>query len=130
MSALRLGRTAYTPAGLCRELLSVVQAQDEALGREDFEAFERLAGEREVLQQALAQALPAGDLPAHAVPAVHGLLLEIAELDRRSMALARELLESTRAALRQLRQGQTALHGYGRPGAHVLARPGLLDQAG
>jgi hypothetical protein len=58
------------------------------------------------------------------------LLERVAAMDQANLARARDLLHATERELRQVRGGQSALRGYGRPGAHLTAEPALLDQQG
>jgi hypothetical protein len=81
----------------CRRLLGLVEAQAEALESGDFSRFEVLFRERAALQRVFEDTPSGGlDTPSRA------LLEQVAELDRRTLGRARELLEGTADELRQL----------------------------
>ncbi len=107
---------------LCRHLLALTQAQTAALEADDLAGFARLAAARATATAAL-ERWPAGAVSGEAV----ALLRETTALDQRNLARVRELLAETARDLRAVRRGQTALRGYGRPGAHLLT-VAALDQ--
>jgi hypothetical protein len=106
-------------------LLALAEAQTLALAAQDVDAFVRVTSERDTLP------LPVGGaVPAAQAPALRAVLERVAALDEVNLARARELLRATERELRRVREGQTALRGYGRPGAHLANQPTLLDQRG
>jgi hypothetical protein len=109
----------------CLRLLALAEAQTAALAAEDVDAFARATSEREALPP-----LQAGQVPEGQAPALRALLERVAAMDHANLARARALLHATERELRQVRDGQAALRGYGRPGAHLTAAPAFLDQQG
>jgi hypothetical protein len=109
----------------CLRLLALAEAQTAALAAADVEQFARATSEREALPPLRAEQVPAGQAGE-----LRGLLERVAALDHANLAAARALLRATERELRQVRDGQTALRGYGRPGAHLAAEPALLDEQG
>ncbi len=114
-----------TPAALAtsQRLLALAEAQTAALVAADVETFVRVTSERDALPLRLDAPLP----PA-LQPALRATLERVVALDRANLARARALLRATERGLRQVRQGQVALRGYGRPGDYLTAEPALLDQ--
>lgn len=108
-----------------QRLLGLAQAQMRALETGELEKFRRLAGERATVQRAFDQ-----PVPSEALAAVRAALEEVAAIDRRNIALVRELMAHTRQTLAQLRRGQAAARGYGRPGAHLVALSSIIDRRG
>jgi hypothetical protein len=104
----------------CLRLLALAEAQTAALAAEDVETFAQVTSERDALPPLL----------AGQAPALRALLERVAAMDQANLARARDLLHATERELRQVRGGQSALRGYGRPGAHLTAEPALLDQQG
>jgi multidrug resistance efflux pump len=109
----------------CQRLLALAEAQTSALAAHDVEAFAQVTSERDALPSPLSAGVPAGQAPE-----LRALLERVAALDHANLARARELLHATERELRQVRQGQAALRGYRRPGAHLTAEPTFLDQHG
>ncbi|MBI3967330.1 MAG: hypothetical protein HY329_16985 [Chloroflexi bacterium] len=110
---------------VCRRLLELTQAQSAAIELDDFAGFDKLTDERARLQRLLERTAPGRIRRAELT-----LLREAAELDRRNCALVGRLLYETGRALDQIHQGKQALHGYGRPGAHLTGSTYGLDTTG
>lgn len=116
-------RSGSTPGEACRRLVALIEAQAGALEDGDFGRFEALTAERVELHALIAQT-PAGAFDARS----RSVLNAVAELDRRTISRARDLLAATATELGQLRRGRAAVGGYGRPGLHVRARATVLDR--
>ena len=120
-------RNARTPQELAdfgTRFLDLVKAQTEKIEAGDFEGFERLSNERDVLMRTLDR-----ELPPAVIPSIEVSLRQAVELDRRAMALASRLLAETDQELRKVRKGRAALRGYARPGTDLVSRSSLLDLA-
>jgi hypothetical protein len=115
------GRPAPRPlAEVAQELLRLTRAQAETLAAEDVAAFASLTDARDGLVAELAR-WPAASATAETRAVLHA----VGALDQQNVAQARRLLADTARALKDLRHGQAALHGYGRPGAVVAPAAGF-----
>jgi hypothetical protein len=110
---------------LLEQLRSVLEAQGEALGADDFTSLDRLTSERERLVQALG-----GYTSADVAPAERALLEQIGALDQRLIEQTRSGLEQTSHGLRDVHRGRAALHEYRRRGQNVIRNLSLLDREG
>jgi hypothetical protein len=106
-------------------LHGVVTAQADALDREDFEAIGRLSTERDRLVAGLGR-YRAGDLR----PVDRDFLEQIAALDQRLLASARQSLERATRELRSIFRGHGALRRYRERGQAASGAPARLDLAG
>jgi FAD synthase len=108
----------------CERLLLITQAQTAALLADDFACFGQLFDQRTQLAQLIDQ-----QVTPSLRQQVRQRLLAIAALDQENIFLARRLLEETARALKQVQHGQTAMRGYGRPGANLSRPDSLIDRA-
>lgn len=117
---------AQEPLGeILARLRTVLLAQADALSAEDFEHLDRLDAEREQLVAGLG-AYTAADTGAEDQP----LLDQIAALDQRLLALAREELRRTEQEMREVNRGRGALNVYRQRGQRTIRGLAILDLEG
>jgi hypothetical protein len=119
-------RISPDPLGiLLTRLRTVVEAQAEALGADDFAALARLSAERDQQVAALD-----GYTRADFRPEDRALLEQIGALDQRLLELARAGLADTTHGLRDVHRGRAALTEYARRGQTLIRNLAILDRQG
>jgi hypothetical protein len=106
-----------------RWLLQLAQAQACALEDGELARFARLQDERD---DALRRVERSVGPPERA--AVRETLQAAVEVDRRTASRLHALRAETERALRQLRQGHSAVAGYGRIGAYLSSSRSQVDR--
>jgi hypothetical protein len=101
----------------------VAQAQACALEDGDLARFARLQDERDDALRRVEHLVT-----APAVAAVREILQAAVEVDRRTASRLHALRAETERALRQVRQGHSAVAGYGRIGAYLSSTPAQVDR--
>ena len=109
----------------CQRLVELTRAQAAVIARGDLREFAALYDERARLQDSLER-----HLTEERRPVLHDVLLQLQVIDQRTRQLAERLLAETARELARVRQGQTALDAYGRPGLHLVAGHPSIDRAG
>jgi hypothetical protein len=121
-------RSQQPPAAPLGDLLAhlhaVVTAQVDALDRDDLAAVEALAPDRDALVTALDR-YRAADLR----PTDRALLEQIAALDQRLIASARQSIDQATLELRSIFRGHGALQRYQRRGQALIGALTQLDVA-
>jgi hypothetical protein len=110
-------------SALLSRLRTVLEAQADAVGADDFTSLERFSAEREQLGRALDGYGPA-DFQASDRP----LLEQIGALDQRLLEMTRSSLEQTNHGLRDVHRGRIALTEYRRRGQTLIRNLAYLDQ--
>lgn len=107
---------------LLTRLHAIVTAQVAALDREDLDEIERLAPERDTLAAAL-NTYQASDVG----PEDRALLEQVAALDQRLLASARQSIDQANQDMRSIFRGHGALQQYQRRGQALIGALTQLD---